>query len=442
MVNQAQNEPSEPVVVTFREVRKILTGQEAVEAIPEAANADPDATPVQRAAAAAAMGQVLRQLEKADRDGEGALVFTGAQDGPASRLQSLIASGEKANLTLEPLAAGGLEAKFDTGDWLGWAQVAWAKLKHLVPHPMKRPTSTTPDPLPNAARIAIVGDWGTGLYGAPKIANAIRTDSDPFAVLMHLGDVYYSGTSREMRDRFLNVWPTRQGAVSRGLNSNHDMYSGGEPYFKETLPAFNQPSSYFAFQNQHFTLIGLDVAYIDHDIDDQQAKWVEDVIAQAGTRKVIFFSHHQLYSHFEGQGAKLWQQPRFGAILRRKRVFAWYWGHEHRCSIFQSPDVNFGILGRCIGHGGMPQNRNATRNLPAATHPDFSRAEWKRSASVTKEGNILADCVVLDGRNPLIPGEEDKFTPHGYAVLTLDGPHLKEEVRDPLGNVIYDRVLI
>ena len=56
---------------------------------------------------------------------------------------------------------------------------------------MARPASPVPDALPEVARAAIVGDWGTGMYGAPAIARAIRDDPDPFAVLMHLGDVYY-----------------------------------------------------------------------------------------------------------------------------------------------------------------------------------------------------------------------------------------------------------
>lgn len=443
MAHSAQPSPAAPVVVSVRGLQK-LTGPEAVGQVTEAANADTTATDLERAAAAAAIGQVMRELEKAEREAAaGDVVLTSPQHGPASRLQSLIASGEKADLmTLQALPSGGLEARFDTSDWIGWAQVAWAKIKNPIKHPLMRPQSSVPESIPDVARVGIVGDWGTGMYGAPAIATAIEHDADPFAVLMHLGDVYYSGTSREMRERFLDVWPKRPEAVNRGLNSNHDMYSAGKPYFTATLPAFGQASSYFAMQNQHFTLVGLDVAYDDHEIDDTQATWVEEVIAQAGSRRVIFFSHHQLYSHFEGQGTKLWQQPRFGAILRSGRVFAWYWGHEHRCSIFEAPDANFGILGRCVGHGGMPQPRSATRNLPRDPRGEFSRAEWKKSAACVREGNQLSDVVVLDGTNPLIPGEEDKFTPHGYAVLTLDGTHLIEEVRDPSGTVIYQRQLV
>jgi hypothetical protein len=440
MADARDTAPSTPVVVTFRQIERVLTGQEAVGNLQEVANADTGATPVEKAAVMAAMGHVLRQLQRAERDA-GALVLTTAQDGPASRLQSMIAAGEGGALSLEPLASGGLEAKFDTSDWFGWATVAWAKLRHPHKHPIARPASAVPDPLPDTARVAIVGDWGTGMYGAPAIAQAIRNDADPFAVLMHLGDVYYSGTSGEMRSRFLDVWPTRPEAISRGLNSNHDMYSGGEPYFTQTLARFGQASSYFALQNQHFTLVGLDLAYVDHNIDDVQAQWVADVLRQAGSRKVIFFSHQQPYSHFETEGGPLRAHPIFGAILRSRRVFAWYWGHEHRCAIFDAADGAFGILGRCIGHGGMPQSRSATINLPRETGADFARAEWKRSAARVVDGIQLSDVAVLDGENPLIAGEEEKFAPHGYAVLTLDGPRLKEEVRDPSGQVIYERVL-
>ena len=46
-------------------------------------------------------------------------------------------------------------------------------------------------------------------------------------------------------------------------------------------------------------------------------------------------------------------------------------------------------------------------------------------------GHALPNVVVLEGPNPYIKDEEDKFTPHGYAVLNLDGPTLKEQVLDP-----------
>ena len=219
------------------------------------------------------------------------------------------------------------------------------------------------------------------------------------AIVLHLGDVYYSGTEHEVQQRFLDIWPQRSDAIHRAINSNHEMYSGGFPYFQKILPKFGQEASYFAFQNKNWTLVGLDVAHKDHDIDDQQVAWLKEILSKAGDRKVVLFSHHQLYSHWESQGSKLWNHPGFGQILRSKRIFAWYWGHEHRCTVFEGPDANFGILARCIGHGGMPESRKDTRNLPRAGEPLYARAEWRRSAARDMAGNKLPNVAVLEGPN-------------------------------------------
>jgi hypothetical protein len=150
----------------------------------------------------------------------------------------------------------------------------------------------------------MAGDWGTGLYGAPKIADEIKKQG-PFDLLMHLGDVYYSGTEEEVQERFLDIWPASAGKINRALNSNHEMYSGGFAYFDLALPAFGQESSYFAFQNTHWLLVGLDTAYVDHDMDNEQVAWLKVVVSQAGDRKVLLFSHQQLFSRLDNQGPKL-----------------------------------------------------------------------------------------------------------------------------------------
>lgn len=422
-----------PVVVTRKEVERIFLGKGAESAIHEAAA---EQNPMEHAQAMAMTGAILRELQKAETELGSDRVLVAAQHGPASRLQSLIASGEAGDLSLTEMPAGGLEAKFDTRDWLGWATVAWAKLKHPKAHVLV-PGSPTPLPLPDRGRVGLIGDWGTGLYGAPVIAEAIRRDPDPFALLLHLGDVYYAGTEKETRQRFLDLWPQRPEATHRALNSNHEMYSGGEYYFRNTLPAFGQDASYFAFQNARFTLVGLDVAHTDHAIDDAQVAWLRGILNQAGDRRVVLFSHHQLFSCFESQGTKLWANQGFADILDSRRIFAWYWGHEHRCAIYQDPESRSGLWGRCIGHGGMPQGRKETRKLPVAQ--GFGSGDWRQApAKVDSRGVQLAPrSAILEGPNPLIPGEEDKFTPHGYAVLTLDDDHLIEEVRDPAGAILY-----
>jgi hypothetical protein len=433
--------PNAPVVVTFDQVAKAVGGPEAVGNLKEVADKDSGVSPVQKAAIMAGMGNVLDQVRKAE-SAAGAKVLTTPHDDRAARLQSLIASGEAAKLTYRALPTGGYEAVFDTGDWFGWASVLWEKMKHLTPHAMVRPKRSVALPFPETGRVAVLGDWGTGLYGAPKIGDTIEKDRNDYAMLLHLGDVYYSGTKDEIGERFLEVWPKRKEAVSRALNSNHEMYSGGDAYFDSTLPAFGQDGCYFAYQNKNWTLVGLDVAYIDHAIDDRQVEWLTEILRAAGDRKVVLFSHHQLYSNVEPeQGDKLWSHPGFGKILASKRIFAWYWGHEHRCTIYEERDANFGILARCIGHGGMPQSRSSTIHLPKAGGNVYERADWRVCGPLTVLGNPLSRAVVLEGPNPYISGEEEKFSPHGYAVLMFDGPHLTEQVLSPTGAVIYEKIL-
>ena len=91
----------------------------------------------------------------------------------------------------------------------------------------------------DAHTVAMVGDWGTGLPTSQNIAremSALRP-----SLTIHLGDVYYSGTRHEVENRFLPAWPA--GAIGTfALNSNHEMYAGGEGYFQVTLrqPAFSR----------------------------------------------------------------------------------------------------------------------------------------------------------------------------------------------------------
>lgn len=93
--------------------------------------------------------------------------------------------------------------------------------------------------------IALAGDFGTGNFGAndspsTKISKIIPSLKPHITI--HLGDVYYAGTSPEENSKLLNCWPAGS-KYSFTLNSNHEMYSGGGPYFNEAVggPLFNVP---------------------------------------------------------------------------------------------------------------------------------------------------------------------------------------------------------
>jgi len=108
-----------------------------------------------------------------------------------------------------------------------------------------RPPDAVVDQIADKAEIAVMGDWGTNLYGAPVSAASIKAKGG-YELLVHLGDIYYSGTKAEVQQRFLQVWPSAAAKLNRALNGNHEMYSGGFAYFDDILPKFQQRSSYFA----------------------------------------------------------------------------------------------------------------------------------------------------------------------------------------------------
>ena len=251
------------IIVNANSVRTVLQNHEAVSEQSVQAVTD---DPVEQATLVAGLNNAL--MEITDHE-ESADVLSSPPSQMASLLQSFLAEKavEEDKPSARELPSGGIEAKFDSKDWLGWAEsfFTWAgKLypaKWLSPH--------DPEPLGENPRIALLADWGTGLYGAPPSGKCIQADGK-FTHIIHLGDVYYSGTQKEIQSQFIPYWPSVNGAVNRACNSNHEMYSGGHGYFNLTLPTFAQMSSCFALENEHWLVIGLDTAYEEHSLTKEQ----------------------------------------------------------------------------------------------------------------------------------------------------------------------------
>src|SRR5437773_12008044 len=110
-------------------------------------------------------------------------------------------------------------------------------------------------------------------------------------------------------------------------------------------------------QSSKWLLVGLDSAYKDFAFDQPQVDWLKKLVAGAGTRKLILFSHHQPFSLLDDQGPNL--QSALADLLNRQRVTAWFWGHEHRLVVYQ-PHQRWGVKGRCVGHGGFPSFRDTS----------------------------------------------------------------------------------
>ena len=364
------------------------------------------------------------------------------RDTTAALLQTHIAQKATEENKVESFILRGLESvleffdvRFAQSDWLGWAVSFFTWIEAIVP--AGRPAAATePEALGQNVRIAILGDFGTGLYGAPVCSQSVSQDQDGYDLLLHLGDVYYSGLDIEVTDRFLDFWPKVNGAVSRSLNGNHEMYTGGHGYFGRLLPAIGQKTSYFAMQNDRWLLVGLDTAYKqdfggqEGVIDQDQVDWLRPIFNAAGDRKVVFFSHHQPFTLLDNNhGGNLLAM--LDEFLKTGKVVAWYWGHEHRCLRYD-PHPKYKFKGRCVGHAGFPEGRPDLGN--AATDPKFG-SQWRRLPGPA-DGSIPA-AYVLDTPNIYIPGFENDFAPNGFMRLEIQGDRLAEYIRAPGNANIY-----
>lgn len=299
----------------------------------------------------------------------------------------------------------GREFRFGDPQWLSVLyQRLRTRFRGKAPFVAHQVASDFRVPLSDRATVALVSDWGTGNAHAAGVARQIRSRHPDHVI--HLGDVYYAGTPREVENNFLDMWRAFGPPAARywALNANHDMYSGGHGYFGVALPALGQPASYFNLQNRFWRLIGLDSAYVNHTFTVPQMAWLEAQLT--GDARNVLLTHHHLLSPFRKRGDSLeeWLHPHLAA----GQLFAWFWGHEHHLIEF----VEYrGVKCRCIGHGSLP-------HLP----PDLR--EQRHAAQIVR---------METRRSPL----DSSRGMHGFALLTFDGPVLHIEYVDEAGGTAW-----
>jgi hypothetical protein len=427
---------SRNVIVNTRSVRAVLDNHESVSErkVKEAVE-----DPVEQAMLVAGINNALIEIADNEDDPN---ILSSPPSAIASQLQSFLA--ERAVIEDKPvvrqLPGGAEEAKFDSNDWLGWAKSFFTWAGKIRPANW---LTAPPDPeaMADDARIALFADWGTGLYGAPACAKCISESGKPFSHVIHLGDVYYSGTDREIDERLIALWPSVTGARNFACNGNHEMYSGGHAYFGKALPQFGQKASYFACENDHWLLVGLDTAYEDHSLNREQVGWLVNLLQapQRKAKKLVLLSHHQPFSLLDNQGPKVINFLRL--LLNSRRIHAWYWGHEHRCAIYdRHPQWN--LAGRCVGHGGFPYFRDTQELLKrkGKLQAGPNGSQWYRmdgnklSADETRipGGLEIPGSIILDGPNPYLGADANSYGPHGYVTLEFEGERLFETYYMPV----------
>ncbi|WP_420629066.1 metallophosphoesterase family protein [Candidatus Leptofilum sp.] len=341
----------------------------------------------------------------------------------------------------------------DAINWAKIASVAAGYYKLSGNKPVYRKPARREDfvyPLPEGKgetlTIGLIADWGSGERVAELVFEEMCLHKPD--VVIHLGDVYYSGTGKEQAENFTNIvnriredYP----CVLYNLPGNHDYYAGGAAFYDE-LARLNQPpaapagtpqqeASFFCLRNDHWQIHGLDTGYHDHDyfkhavdnarlvlqdigadhethLTDEELAWHLDKLENRGDRRVIFLSHHQLFSAYLKVGKDYINQhlqEQFADALKTRMIDAWFWGHEHVLQVYAD---QFGLAkGRCVGYGAFP--------ILAQENP-YEVEE--------KTGVKLYDKDVEPGqRIELVADERSGVYEHGYVILKLKPPNQPSE---------------
>ncbi len=280
-------------------------------------------------------------------------------------------------------------------------------------------------------RLVLLADWGTGTPRARHIAELARQRLNADATVerhaIHLGDVYYCGLPSEYETRFLNDWPATNAVRSWNLNGNHDMYSGGQGYFNViSTDAFKQQgTSVFRLFNDHWQFIALDTAYADNDLYDGQLPWVNRWVEEADEApsesaprcRTVLLSHHQLGSARAQKSVGPGIREKTAQLREAGRIHAWFWGHEHRCFIYE-PYLGVACP-VCLGNGGVPELLSQQLTLAGAfgwiTGLITDVISWFRPRAAPP---------AISYQPPAPDVDEDglKWEKLGFVVVDIDGP--------------------
>jgi Calcineurin-like phosphoesterase len=250
---------------------------------------------------------------------------------------------------------------------------SWKDLKfEKSPYPKDVPVVL---PLDETAMIALLADWGGDNPAAKRVAAIVSRGGPKIAI--HLGDIYYGGVRDECL-AFLRNWPLQADPKHPGtsippgssfaMNGNHEMYSGGESFFKVVLPAFDQLQPFFCLEGEYWRIIGLDTAYLDgrlkpsdpNDPMNTQWNWLIGLLRDRPKRANIFLSHHQPVSaHTQEFHDSASLRADVEELLSTEgidpaSIFGWFFGHEHRCTVYSDTATSYNA--RLIGSGCIPHD--------------------------------------------------------------------------------------
>ena len=297
--------------------------------------------------------------------------------------------------------------------------------------------------LPNDGKVAILGDWGTGMDDVKAMLEQVMADHAPSAIV-HLGDIYYSGTADEAQKNFVDIFNEVFGNGARvpvfNIPGNHDYYAFGEGFYntlrqinplsqpgvsQEEARTWQQAASYFCLRTEDglWQLLGMDTSYNDHNplfqnkapsLRSSEITWHQDKLDNFDGRTILF-SHHQFFS----ANAKISSDPKnYNHALYKvfqpyfDKIAAWFWGHEHNLAAYQNGLLGL-AKGRLVGCSAYEES----------VHEDPYKVNYPSVPYQKIEGKDLRV-----NREP-----NTGYFNHGYAVIDLQ----RKNPSDPISVSYY-----
>nr|WP_321228052.1 metallophosphoesterase [uncultured Psychroserpens sp.] len=347
-------------------------------------------------------------------------------------------------------------SKYCQLDVLWTAVLLWyAYYKHIhpggvhtfveIPKPIINPVIP-----PSKAKIAIIGDWGTGKWKDGKLPscpaelgiNGIEHLKPDYVI--HLGDVYYAGRTKEERKKLIGLLKGKSLGKLYTMNSNHEMYDGANGLYDESLSNLlfteQRGRTYFSMDIGDWVLVGLDSAFFDESplymsgslykdvVKSSQRKFLNDISKQG--KPLLLMTHHNgigVKDHKLTINKNLWSQVEL--CLDGKMPDLWYWGHVHNGIVYNTEKLNFpeteipnkkipkSTTGqtpqfRCCGHASIPFGNGSG-----------FYTEQNGVKTMRDELNYYAH-TPLNASQPTLSQEERVL--NGFAMIEINGSEIKE----------------
>jgi hypothetical protein len=193
------------------------------------------------------------------------------------------------------------------------------------------------------------------------------------------------------------------------------MYSGGQGYYW-LLDQIGQKSSYFSLRNADWLFQAMDTGFHDNDpltvatnmtqlvsqTGWSEADWHMNQIRNAGNRRLVLLSHHQLFSPFSSVGS-VGDQPyawnpnlyqTFQPVLPKAEW--WFWGHEHTLGVY-APYLGV-KRGRCVGASAVPVFEDQQTYATAGglkTLDNAAMPTWDPAAALGFTKNMYNNCFAM-----------------------------------------------